>query len=178
VPETLTFRDIYPFVHPEAVVPYGQVRHGELDALGSDGSGQPREAFVHGLDDSLHELVIRVGIPNKVLQGGFQGFILWFGGCFGGGIPVGIPVHVIFRHRARGVAHIRVSVGEEVNNIVIVSCLLSNWLQNCFGSRFSWSFNGGFNGGFNGSCSGTGSCGHGKGRADGLLYVLVKVLVL
>jgi hypothetical protein len=82
VPEAVIFRDIEPFINPEPVIAHCKVRHGELDTLRPNGGGQPREAFVHGLDDSLHELVVRVGIPNKVLQRGlFWGFNLWFRGC-------------------------------------------------------------------------------------------------
>jgi hypothetical protein len=39
--ETLVVRDVYLFIHPEAIVPYGKVHHREFDALGSDGRGQP-----------------------------------------------------------------------------------------------------------------------------------------
>jgi hypothetical protein len=37
--ETLVVRDVYLFVHPEVIVPYGKVCHREFDALGSDGRG-------------------------------------------------------------------------------------------------------------------------------------------
>jgi hypothetical protein len=34
-------RDVYLFIHPEAIVPYKKVHHREFNTLGSDGRGQP-----------------------------------------------------------------------------------------------------------------------------------------